>query len=121
MSEAAIAKAAELLCYSVEYLEYVECKMILSFNESIEGQIGNIEKAVSSLEIDYDDYAIVLPGSSMVTAGVIATLAGLSGRLPIVVVIAEVDGRFMPTEVVDLHKIKIASRLKRDKDAIKLA
>jgi hypothetical protein len=117
MSEAAIKKAAELLGKEIAYIEH---KMVLSFDSSIEDQLYNIVNQVSHYCED-DNYAIALPGASILTAGVLATLSGLSGVMPRVIMMAQVDGAFMPTEVIDMQKIKTSSRVKRDKDAIKLA
>jgi hypothetical protein len=115
MSEKALKNAERLLKSPVEE---VEINLIISFGEkSMSDQLLAIINHVRDCE---GDYAIALPGSSIVTAGLLATLAGLSGILPRVVIMARIESEFLPYEVIDLQAIKIAARMKRDKNAIKV-
>jgi len=91
--------------------------MLLDFNLPIEQQL----KAISIIAPDLKDvWGIMLPGASILTAGVLVSAMALNGRLPRIIVMAKVNGDFMPTEVIDLDAIKNYIRTGRDLNAIRI-
>ena len=91
--------------------------MLLDFNLPIEQQL----QAISIIAPDLKDvWGIMLPGASILTAGVLVSAMALNGRLPRIIVMAKVDGDFMPTEVIDLDALKNYIRTGRDLNAIRI-